>query len=187
MKRRILIVLMLAWTIQPLITFATPKIATEGGSPFPFSVHKLAMLKPLPQPSFTEAKVVEAIYVAPTVATVSAPAPVGDSNSWLVGAGISPGDYGYVDYIISRESGWCPTKWQGQHTCPDNYYPTLDLNDGWVGYGLCQSTPGIKMATAGADFATNGVTQMKWCNSYAITRYGSWAAAYNYWLVHHNW
>jgi uncharacterized protein YabE (DUF348 family) len=98
-------------------------------------------------------------------------------------AGISPADYSYVDYIVSHESGWCPTKAQGEHYCPavpDNQFTPN-------GYGLCQSTPGSKMASAGADWATNPVTQLRWCSDYAIRRYGSWGAAYNHWLSYHNW
>jgi uncharacterized protein YabE (DUF348 family) len=30
----------------------------------------------------------------------------GDHTSMMAAAGISPGDYGYVDYIVSHESGW---------------------------------------------------------------------------------
>jgi len=98
-------------------------------------------------------------------------------------AGIGPGDYSYVDYIVSHESGWCPTKAQGEHSCPavpDNQYTS-------GGYGLCQATPGSKMSTAGSDWATNPVTQLRWCNGYALGRYGSWGAAYNHWLAYHNW
>lgn len=85
-------------------------------------------------------------------------------------AGIAPGDYQYADYIISHESGWRPTA------------------SGIGGaYGLCQALPGGKMASAGADWATNPVTQLKWCNGYAVGRYGSWAAAYNHWVSSHNW
>ncbi len=99
-------------------------------------------------------------------------------------AGISPGDYAYVDYIVSHESGWCPTKAQGQYgSCP----PYSGSVPTYGGYGLCQSTPPQKMASAGADWATSPVTQLRWCNGYALARFGSWAAAYNYWLVHHNW
>lgn len=99
-------------------------------------------------------------------------------------AGISPSDYSYVDYIVSHESGWCPTKAQGQYGgCPP-YSGSVPSSGG---YGLCQSTPGSKMASAGADWATNPVTQLRWCSGYAIGRYGSWGAAYNHWLSSHNW
>lgn len=99
-------------------------------------------------------------------------------------AGIAPGDYEYVDYIVGRESGWCPTKAQGQYGgCP----PYSGSVPSGGGYGLCQSTPPGKMASAGADWQTNPVTQLKWCNGYAVGRYGTWQAAYNYWVSHHNW
>ena len=113
---------------------------------------------------------------------------IGSSLSGIKGdmqlAGVAPGDYQYVDYIISHESGWCPTKAQGQYGgCP----PYAGSVPSYGGYGLCQSTPGSKMASAGADWATNPITQLQWCAGYAQGRYGSWAAAYNYWVSHHNW
>jgi uncharacterized protein YabE (DUF348 family) len=100
-------------------------------------------------------------------------------------AGIAPGDYQYVDHIVSRESGWCPTKWQGEYGGCPAYHGTPTSAS--VGYGLCQSTPGWKMASAGADWGTNPVTQLRWCSNYAVGKYGSWAAAYNFWLKNHWW
>lgn len=98
-------------------------------------------------------------------------------------AGVAPQDQPYAAYIIDNENAlWCPIRWQGTTGCADSYYekfPGAETSD-QVGYGLCQSTPGIKMATAGADWRTNAVTQMKWCASYALGRYGSWQAAYNF-------
>lgn len=85
-------------------------------------------------------------------------------------AGIKPSDYQYVDYIVSKESRWNP----------------LAQNASGA-YGLCQALPGSKMASAGADWQTNPVTQLRWCNGYAVGRYGSWAAAYNFWVSHHYW
>lgn len=94
-----------------------------------------------------------------------------DKSAVMALAGINVDvDYPYVDYIVKKESGWRP----------------LASNPSGA-YGLCQSFPGSKMATAGADWQTNPVTQLKWCNGYAKARYGSWAAAYNYWLAHSNW
>ncbi|HSX07489.1 MAG TPA: ubiquitin-like domain-containing protein [Candidatus Saccharimonadales bacterium] len=100
-------------------------------------------------------------------------------------AGIGDSDFAYVDYIVSRESGWCPTKLQGQiGSCPA--YPPAVIPSG-LGYGLGQATPGSKMSTAGADWQTNAVTQLIWCNGYAVRTYGGWAGAYNHWVSHHNW
>ena len=108
----------------------------------------------------------------------------GSKADWLVAAGISPADYGAVDHIISKESGWCPTKWQGEYgACPA--YHGAPTSSG-LGYGLCQSTPASKMATAGADWATNPVTQLRWCDSYA-RKYGGWQGAYRFWSVNRWW
>jgi uncharacterized protein YabE (DUF348 family) len=100
-------------------------------------------------------------------------------------AGISSSDYAYVNYIVSHESGWCPTKVQGEiGTCP-GYAPASVPS--YLGYGLGQATPGSKMAAFGSDWETNPVTQLEWATSYADARYGSWAAAYNHWSTYHNW
>lgn len=100
-------------------------------------------------------------------------------------AGIAPTEYEYADYIISHESGWCPTKWQGEWGGCPAYHGTPSSSG--TGYGLCQATPGYKMASAGSDWATNPVTQLRWCTGYARARYGSWQGAYNFWLSHHYW
>ena len=113
-----------------------------------------------------------------------------DKSVIMAAAGIAQSDYPYVYFIINHENAlWCPTRWQGQISCPPYYaekYPGAETVT-TLGYGLCQSTPAIKMASAGADWRTNAVTQMRWCNDYALRRYGSWAVAYNYWVSHNNW
>ena len=131
-------------------------------------------------------KVIQIVIVQQPVAEITVQ---GSNLSGVKGdmalANISPADYTYADYIISHESGWCPTKWQGESGgCPAFHgAPTSSF----TGYGLCQATPGYKMASAGADWASNPVTQLKWCNGYAVSRHGGWAGAYDFWMVHHNW
>jgi uncharacterized protein YabE (DUF348 family) len=93
-----------------------------------------------------------------------------DKASIMAAAGISQEDYAYADYIISRESNWRPGA----------------LNSGSGAYGLCQSLPASKMASAGADYLTNPATQAKWCSGYA-SRYGGWQGAYNAWLAQGWW
>ena len=127
---------------------------------------------------------------------VSIPA---DKQAVMRQAGIASGDFPYVDFIISHEGGWCPTKWQvipgvtpGKFgVCPEYYQEGPETNTK-VGYGICQSTPAIKMATAGEDWRTNVVTQLKWCDTYAKARnfppYGrGWSAAYEYWQTNKHW
>lgn len=104
----------------------------------------------------------------------------------MIAAGLSEADFAPADFIISHESGWCATKWQGQWGyCPPTYvekYAGAETNTS-LGFGLCQSTPAIKMATAGSDWRTNAITQLKWCTSYANGRYGSWQKAYEAWTA----
>lgn len=89
----------------------------------------------------------------------------------MAAAGIAVSDYTYVDYIVTKESNWNPSA----------------RNASSGAYGLCQALPGSKMATAGSDWETNPITQLRWCDGYATGRYGSWAAAYTFWKNHSYW
>lgn len=67
--------------------------------------------------------------------------------------------------IVDHESSW--------NYRADN--PTSDA------YGLMQALPGSKMSSAGADWATNPATQIKWGLGYMNDRYGSPCEAWNFW------
>ena len=97
--------------------------------------------------------------------------PPGTHQDWMAAAGIAASDYGYVNYIVDKESHWNP----------------LSKNTRSGATGLCQALPGSKMASAGSDWETNPITQLRWCNSYAVGRYGSWAKAYEFWAQKHWW
>lgn len=89
------------------------------------------------------------------------------------------------DYIYGKESGNCPTKWQGEYGgCPA--YHGVPTNPD-VGYGLCQATPGNKMAVMGAGWETSYELQDQWCSQYAKDRYGGWSGAYAFWLSNKWW
>lgn len=101
--------------------------------------------------------------------------PAGTHTDWMAQAGIAVSDFGYVTYIVDHENrSWHPCRAQGAGMIINCDYA------GSLGYGLVQATPGSKMASAGADWRTNPVTQLKWANSYAVGRYGSWQAAYEF-------
>lgn len=51
-------------------------------------------------------------------------------------------------------------------------------------YGIPQSLPGDKMASAGADWRTNYKTQINWGLEYIATRYGSPEAAWQHEMSH---
>ncbi|HEU5005290.1 MAG TPA: G5 domain-containing protein [Candidatus Saccharimonadales bacterium] len=135
----------------------------------------------------TSKSIIQQVIVSQPVAEILAQGTnvdvAGNKTSLMAAAGIGPSDYGYVDYIVSHESGWCPTKAQGEGYCPITPDNSMTPN----GYGLCQSTPGYKMQSAGADWATNPITQLRWCDGYAAGRYGSWYSAYLHWAAYHNW
>lgn len=95
----------------------------------------------------------------------------GDKAALMAAAGIAESDYGFVDFIVSKESRWRPGA----------------ANSSSGAYGLCQALPASKMASAGADYLTNPVTQLRWCSGYASGRYGSWGGAYNAWLAQGWW
>ncbi|MFE9649874.1 lytic transglycosylase domain-containing protein [Streptomyces sp. NPDC006365] len=72
--------------------------------------------------------------------------------------------------IVERESSW-------------NYQADNPTSDA---YGLMQALPGSKMSSAGADWATNPATQIKWGLSYMDGRYGSPCGAWEFWQAN-NW
>lgn len=86
----------------------------------------------------------------------------GDKTSWMAAAGISSGDYGYVNYVISHESGWNPASLSGSGCA-----------------GLGQACPGSKLAAACPGWQNNPVCQLQFFSSYA-GRYGGWAGAYQH-------
>ena len=95
--------------------------------------------------------------------------PSGSHKNWLAEAGFKPSDFGYITYIIDHESGWNP-----KATNPES-----------GAYGLPQSLPGSKMASAGSDWRTNPITQLRWMKGYVNSVYGGARNAYNFWLQHH--
>ena len=60
--------------------------------------------------------------------------------------------------------------------------PTIDYGFGHgnvnEAYGLPQAVPGTKMASAGPDWRTNPITQLKWMYNYSVQRYGSLCGAF---------
>jgi len=69
-----------------------------------------------------------------------------------------------LDPLWEGESGW--------RVDADNPYSSA--------YGIPQALPGSKMATAGADWATNPATQIRWGLGYIADRYGSPCSAWGF-------
>ena len=94
----------------------------------------------------------------------------GDRVDWMRAAGIDESQFGAVDFIIGRESGWRPGA----------------LNAGGCA-GLGQACPGAKLVRACPDWQTNPVCQLQFFSGYANGRYGSWQGAYNFWIANRWW
>jgi len=87
-----------------------------------------------------------------------------DPGSAQAYAQVRVGDYGWAprefDCLVAlwnRESGW----------------NAFAFNASSGAYGIPQALPGDKMASAGADWATNASTQVEWGLGYIAGRYGS--------------
>jgi hypothetical protein len=106
---------------------------------------------------------------APVVASGPPPNPSsaqGIAYSLLPSFGFSTSQFGCLDNIWSRESGW--------------RYNAANASGA---YGIPQALPGSKMASYGADWQTNPKTQIEWGLNYIKSRYGSPCQAWAAWQV----
>jgi hypothetical protein len=79
--------------------------------------------------------------------------------------GFSQGEWPCLEALWTGESSW-------------NYTAT---NPSSGAYGIPQALPGYKMASAGADWQTNPLTQIRWGLDYIRQSYGTPCNAYNTW------
>jgi hypothetical protein len=82
----------------------------------------------------------------------------------IVARGWDQGEFGCLVALWSKESGW-------------NHFAQ---NRSSGAYGIPQALPGEKMASAGADWATNPETQIRWGLGYIDARYGTPCAAWGH-------
>ncbi len=88
--------------------------------------------------------------------------------NWARQAGVSEADINAAIDLIYHESG-----------C------RFDAANSRTGaYGIPQALPGSKMASAGSDWQTNPVTQIRWMAGYVKGRYGGWSEALSFWYGH---
>ena len=102
-----------------------------------------------------------------TPSTPPAVAVTGTCADWAREAGVSEADLAAAVELMNRESG-CRVNAQNAYS---------------GAYGIPQALPGSKMASAGADWQTNPVTQIRWMAGY-VSRYGGWQGALNFWHAH---
>lgn len=131
---------------------------------------KVSEPEPEPEPE-PVVQLAEQQPAAPAPQPAAPPAPSfgggGSPEVWMSAAGIAPGDWGYVDFIASRESGWNPGA----------------TNPSSGACGLIQAYPCSKVPGNGYDPVDN----LRWASGYASGRYGGWAQAYEFWTANHWW
>ena len=168
MKRIILLVSIIVISILVART-EPPSITASAHATDSKAVQEPRKAKTDTKPSETP----KALVVAETKPQEPTPAPrqLTQPEQWMQAAGIVESDWQYVDCIISGCGVISPEgNWDGVQKWNST---------GSGAYGLCQSLPADKMASAGADWRTNPVTQLKWCATHAAN-YGGWKQAWEF-------
>lgn len=125
-----------------------------------------------PQPAQTVDNTVSTPEPATQPAVQPQPVYSGSHEDWLTAAGIDPSDWGYVNFIVSRESGWNPCAYNpGMSDCSAS--PTSAC-------GLVQQYPCGKIP---GDW-TDPVAALVWQKNYVTSRYGGYAQAVAHWQAY---
>jgi murein DD-endopeptidase MepM/ murein hydrolase activator NlpD len=90
--------------------------------------------------------------------------PRGVASLMVADRGWGSEQFGCLDRLWTKESNW---SWSAD-------------NPSSSAYGIPQALPGSKMSSAGADWATNPVTQITWGLGYIESRYGSPCSAWSH-------
>lgn len=150
------------------------EVITQGKDGLDLVVYEVTLenQKPVSEEEISRVTIVEAeteVVLRGTNIPVPVAAASSDKQAIMAAAGIAAADYGYVDFIITKESTWRPAatnSWGciglGQN-CPDRngYYFLKDACPNWQNDPVCQ---------------------LKRFTGYAEGRYGGWADAYNFWV-----
>lgn len=146
------------WTLPPTTTAApkpTPTVApTHSARPTPKAtyhlIHRHTHTVP---PKVVHKKKVYPKSLPTPVYTVTAS---GSPQSYALSR-VGSTQFACLKPLWNRESGW---RWNA-------------ANPHSAAYGIPQANPGRKMASAGSDWRTNPITQVRWGLSYINSRYGS--------------
>lgn len=96
---------------------------------------------------------------------------------------VDPGSNRAIAQDMLADYGWGQDQW----SCLDNLWENESNwdhtaeNPSSGAYGIPQSLPADKMASAGDDWETNPATQITWGLTYIEERYGSPCAAWDFW------
>jgi hypothetical protein len=139
------------------------------------AAEKAAAEKAAAEKAAAEKAAAEAAAAAEETSSSASPSypsgPANPSGAQAIARDLMASMYGWGDDqfgclvdLWNKESGW-------------NVYAQ---NPSSGAYGIPQALPGDKMATAGADWATNAATQIKWGLGYIAGRYGTPCGAWSH-------
>jgi hypothetical protein len=149
----------------------SPPSPRTGPSPASSSTTAAPSAPPPPPPTASARPTPTVAPRPPRTATptpAARPAPQGDPREYARSQ-LGDTQFSCLDAIWSRESDWDPTA----------------LNPSSGAYGIPQALPASKMASAGEDWHSNAVTQIRWGISYIHSRYGTPCSAWSFWQSHH--
>jgi outer membrane biosynthesis protein TonB len=169
-------------TSNPAPEPAAPEIAVAPQAAEPAPVPAPA---PAPEPATISAPE-QAPAPAPAPEPAPAPAPAPEPAP-VVAVNDPAGAQAYAAGQLGNY-GWAPDQMQCLVTLWDKEsdWTTTATNPSSGAYGIVQSLPAEKMATAGADYLTNYRTQINWGLNYIQERYQSPCGALNFHLSN-NW
>jgi len=113
--------------------------------------------KPKPAPAQASPSTSSSSSSSSAPSTYSGGSPRAIAQDMLSDYGWGQDQWSCLNNLWNRESGWNPSA-RNPHS---------------GAYGIPQSLPGSKMASAGSDWQTNPATQIKWGLGYIKSRYGS--------------
>ncbi len=156
------------YVTDPSLSFGAT-VVRQAGSPGKRAVtYRITTVKG----KVTKRKIIQSVIIDDPVPSIVARGSVVDvganKEKIMAAAGIRSSDYGYVNYIISRESNWNPAA----------------RNAGGC-LGLGQACPGSKLTAVCS--LSDPVCQLKFFSGYANGRYGGWGGAYNFWTNNNYW
>ena len=156
---------------DPTIPFGTTAVAQQGVDGLELEVQDLDAKTGVP----VGAPLQQVVITAPLSEIVKHGTGIvavegGNNISWLKSSNINVSDYSYVDYIMTRESHWNPADVNGR---------------GCIGLGqFCNQS---NLTIPCPDWQIDASCQLNVFNSYAVSKYGTWANAVAFWQSHGWW
>jgi hypothetical protein len=88
-----------------------------------------------------------------------------------------------IAYAVAVRAGFSAQQWSclSQLWQQESKFQTTVRNGRSGAYGIPQALPASRMASAGADWRTNPVTQIQWGLRYISSRYGTPCTAWSHW------